>query len=154
MYVTIDEYDSSLMTSLSNQLLWSSMRRNENKDSKQENSEKIENQFKRFFSCLKEANKNDVYAFVTGISPLCLSEFTSEWNHYLTISNKEEFAELYGLTREDIAKGIKMIQPPIPEDVQELLLKYCDYYDGYYFHPRQKFPLFNPGRIIYFLDEV
>jgi hypothetical protein len=142
------------MVALSNQLLWDSMRRNKNKDSKQEDSEKIESQLKRFFSSLKEANKKDVYAFVTGISPLCLNEFTSGWNHAVTISNMEEFAELYGLTQEDIAKGIKMIQPPIPEDVQKELLKYCDYYDGYCFHPRQKYRLFNPGRIIYFLQQV
>lgn len=85
---------------------------------------------------------------------LLCAEFTSGWNHALTISNKEEFAELYGLTQEDIVKGIGMIQPPIPEDVRKMLLKYCDYYDGYCFHPLQKHPLFNPGRVVYFLQQV
>ena len=55
---------------------------------------------------------------------------------------------------EDITKGIKMIQPPIPSDVQGMLLKYCDYYDGYMFHPLQNHRIYNSGRILYFLQEV
>jgi len=154
MYVTIDEYDSSLMNSLSNQLLTGSMRINKDKDSKQEDSKKIENQFKRFFSSLKEANKGHVYAFITGISPLCLNEFTSGWNHATCISDYEEFAEMYGLVAEDVAKGIEMIKPPIPKDVQQMLINYCDRFDGYIFHPLQNVRLYNPGRIVYFLQQV
>jgi hypothetical protein len=145
--VTIDEYDSSLMSALSNTLLV------DNLSVKQE-SGKIESQFRRFFSCLKEANKSEVYTFVTGVSPLCLTEFTSGWNHATRISDMEEFADLYGFTQEDILQGIKMIQPSIPKQIQQMLLKHCDCYDGYLFHPRQKQRLFNCGRVTYFLQQV
>jgi len=155
MYVTIDEYDTSLMEVFSNQILVNSMKiKKENKDPKVEESEKIESQFKRFFSSLKEANKGDVNVFVTGVSPLCLTEFTSGWNHFETISNDEDFAELYGLTEKDIRKGIEMIKPSIPKDIQEKLISYCDFYNGYCFYPEQKNRLFNPGRIVYFLKKV
>jgi hypothetical protein len=139
------------MKALSNQLLVQSMRVKK----EQEESEKMESQFQRFFSSLKEANSKDVYAFVTGISPLCLTDFTSGWNHAVTISSREDYADLYGLTHQDIEKGIAMIQPAIPSNVGTMLLDYCkDHYDGYFFHPNQTKELYNPGRIVYFLHIV
>lgn len=115
---------------------------------------KIESQFKRFFSSLKEANKSDIYVFVTGVSPLCLTEFTSGFNHSYRISDTEQFAELYGFTEEDISRGLDMIQPPIPQETKRELLRHCDIYDGYRFHKRQNIRLFNSGRILYFLAQV
>jgi Predicted AAA-ATPase len=146
LYVIIDEYDSPLMNVLSKELLVNGMKSKE--------GEEIENQFKRFFSLLKEANKRNVVVFVTGVSPLCLTEFTSGWNHATRISDFQEFAGLYGFEQKDIVKGIQMIRPPIPDDVVQMLVKYCDCYDGYKFDHRQTERLFNPGRILYFLNNI
>ena len=123
-----------------------------NKDSNQDSS-KIEHCFKRFFTFLKTATAGQVYVFVTGISPLCLTEFTSGWNHATRISDMPIFADMYGFTINEVKQGIGMIQG-IPKEVQDLLLKYCEIYDGYSFHPLQQEHIYNPGRILYFLQQV
>ena len=63
----------------------------------------------------------------------------------------EQFADLYGLTLEDVEKGLQLIQPPLPKDVVEMLVKHCD---GYQFHSNQKVCLFNSGQVVYFLAMV
>ncbi len=142
------------MQSLSNQLLVSALG-NKVDDAKQVTSEKIESGFRRFFSCLKEANKGEVYTFVSGVSPLCLNEFTSGWNHAIRISDKAGFSGLYGLEESDVKVGLDMIAPPIPKDLKEMLLEHCrKSYDGYCFHADGSSGLFNPGRIMYFLGNV
>jgi len=117
-------------------------------------SNRVENKFKRFFSSLKEANKKEVYAFVTGVFPLRLNEFTSGWNHAKTISDDWSYAEMYGFTEDDVRKGLKMIEPQLSDEVQTSLMEHCKIYNGYAFHYRQKSRLFNPCRIMYFLDSV
>jgi hypothetical protein len=146
MLVTIDEYDTSLMRMAWDSELHHSM--NQRSD--------IDNAFKRFFSSLKLSNKYNVNVFVTGVSPISLTSYTSGWNHATNLSDFREFAGLYGFQIDDIERGLDLIQPPLPPSFVRKFVKYCEKFNGYRFHPSQpeESRIFNPGRIMFLLRRI
>jgi hypothetical protein len=144
--VTIDEYDASIMRIAWNPDFYRSTTHNP----------EIENSFKRFFSSLKKANKKKVSVFITGVSPISLTTYTCGWNHATNISQLPQFVDLYGFNVTDIERGLRMIQPPLPESIIKKTLDYCTVFNGYRFHPYQpdNSRIFNPGKIVSFLMKL
>jgi hypothetical protein len=90
LYVIIDEYDISLNSTLSTLL----------KVKKQENQI-----FKSFFSVLKEACQSyNTKVFITGVTPLVLSELSSGFNIAFPLNLDINFCSMYGFTQEDVKR--------------------------------------------------
>jgi hypothetical protein len=142
--VTIDEYDTCITNAaVSNTDFYKSA-----------SSEEIQSTFKSFFRLLKSANKRGVHAFITGVSPISLNDFTSGWNHAIKISDRAAFAGMYGFTEKDNVRALDMFQPALPDQLKTMLLEHCEQFNGYLFHPDQKDRIFNPGRVMFFFDNV
>lgn len=80
--------------------------------------------FQRFFSAIKRAlaafkdlaTSHGVRMVVTDIVPVALTEFAgSGANNFWRIDGTPPFKYLYGLTADEVQRGIAMIQPPLPE---------------------------------------
>jgi hypothetical protein len=108
LYVLVDEYDASINEALGNIELVKSLQSNPKEA--QEKTKKIESKFKQYFSRLKEASqKKGAYVFVTGVTPLALTEFTSGFNDARDITLEREFAEMYGFTEEEVKEQLSFI---------------------------------------------
>ncbi len=115
---------------------------------------RMEKIYAEFFSKIKTACDNNVArCFVTGVTPLALTEFTSGFNIAMHISTDLEFASLYGFTEADVRNGLSRLhlQQNIVDNIVE---SWKRDHNGYYFDPRQKIALYNPTRVLHGLGQL
>ena len=120
IYILIDEYDASINEALGNMDLVKGLQTKQTEESK-EKITKIESKFKQIFSNFKEASeKKGAYVFVTGVTPLALTEFTSGFNNAYDISLDKNFNEMYGFTEEEVESLLNFT----PETLRKGILNY------------------------------
>ena len=113
MYILIDEYDNAVNKALGDaksalyQNLYVEPRQELIKKQKQDIAT-TNSIFRRFFPEIKSqiANNAAGRVFITDVAPIALNDFTSGFNIAEQITHDERFAELCGLTNEDIRSGL------------------------------------------------
>ena len=150
IYILVDEYDSSINSALGNKELTSRLRVN---DEFSRPIKQIESKFKLIFSRFKEALQNpNVRIFITGVTPLVLTEFTSGFNVAFDITTDFRFDELYGFREEQVRDGLNNLKLLNNSMKDEIIRIWRAKDNGYRFSHEQKNALFNPTKILYSLN--
>ena len=148
IYLLIDEYDN-----FANEVLMTGRR--------QDFYESLlygEGILKTLFKAVKAgANRGIDRVFITGVSPIVLSDMTSGYNVGEDIYLKPEFNDLCGFTEVEIATTLQQLAAENPqrdwsEDKALELMR--TFYDGYRFATKAKDRIYNPTLSLYFLKSL
>jgi len=93
-------------------------------------------------------------AFFTGVAPQAFSDGLSSLNMVKDLTFDSSFEDLFGLSADDVSRGLGMITHLTAEQRTEHLEQMRVQYDGYRFVRTQKEPLFNPQYVLYYLDHL
>ena len=148
IYLLIDEYDN-----FANELLMVGR--------KQTDYERLlygEGELKRLFKAVKAGAARGIdRVFITGVSPVVLSDMTSGYNVGEDIYLKADFNDLCGFTETEIADALEQLATEVtdrdwtPSEALELMRTY---YNGYRFAMRAQERLYNPTLSLYFLKNL
>jgi hypothetical protein len=150
MYLLIDEYDN-----LANKVLMSGQVKSRQR---YEALVKGEGVFKTLFSAVKSATSGFGLdrTFITGVSPVVMSDITSGYNIAENIYLKPQFNDLCGFLEEEIASTLEQLVAEChleKEKVHSVLETMRTFYDGYTFNWRVNQLVYNPTLTIYFFKE-
>nr|VFK23502.1 MAG: Predicted AAA-ATPase [Candidatus Kentron sp. MB]VFK27904.1 MAG: Predicted AAA-ATPase [Candidatus Kentron sp. MB]VFK74458.1 MAG: Predicted AAA-ATPase [Candidatus Kentron sp. MB] len=152
LYLIIDEYDN-----FANEVMASQIR---GIDRYQElvGGEGI---IKTFFKVIKASagGRGLDRVFITGVSPVVLSDITSGYNVVKDITGIDEYHDLCGFTGEELDDILTRVMEGCPEAWQaperqvEVLSMLRTFYNGYRFGTEEHYPLvYNPTLVLYFFD--
>lgn len=115
--------------------------------------------FKRLFKWVKAAmaGKGIDRLFITGVSPLVLSDITSGMNVTESITLYRELNALCGFTEEeveDLLQELHAERDKPPWSVAETLDMLCTWYNGYRFSANATEAVYNPTLVLYFLKHL
>jgi hypothetical protein len=148
LYLLIDEYDN-----FANEVMISPLR---GTDRYQELVEG-EGTLKTFFKAVKagaEGNGID-RVFLTGVTPVVLSDITSGYNVAKDLTHLDEYHDLCGFTAGELAAALAEVLAArgLPEtDAPGILDLVRAFYNGYRFGEGENPLLYNPTLALYFLD--
>jgi hypothetical protein len=148
LYLLIDEYDN-----FANEVL---MGRREESRKRYENLLYSEGELKTVFKAVKSATKGMGLdrAFITGVSPVVMSDITSGHNIAENISLIPAFSDLCGFREKEIAAPLSRIASECrlsKEKEAEVSDMIRTFYNGYRFGYRTGEPVYNPTLVLYFL---
>ena len=148
LYLLIDEYDN-----FANEVL---MARQLGGEKRYEDLIKGEGMLKTLFKVVKAATEGEGIdrVFITGVSPVVMSDVTSGFNIADNIYLEPEFNDLCGFTESEILSVLQQVvrecgQPAAKAD--ELLAMLRTFYNGYCFSLRSREFIYNPTLALYFL---
>ncbi|QEP42689.1 hypothetical protein D5085_05810 [Ectothiorhodospiraceae bacterium BW-2] len=149
LYLLIDEYDN-----FANEVL---TRRDKGRESYHELVES-EGVIKTVFKAVKAATDGLGLerVFITGVSPVVMSDITSGYNVAKNISQRPRFARLCGFTGEEVMQLNQQIalECELPEGAAEEAMSLMqNFYNGYRFSGADTTRLYNPTLCLYFWDE-
>lgn len=128
IYLLVDEYDSLINDYLEpHNTTW--------------DGTAVERTFKSFWSTVKSLlgpTKGISRAFITGISPLSLTDNDSGFNVAVNLSFDDEVAGLCGLTHTDIKAALKEVCGSDLEAYHKHLSVMTEFFDGYHFCNQKK----------------
>jgi hypothetical protein len=148
LYLLIDEYDN-----FANELMMAPPNANPNREAALRAGESA---LKAVLKVVKAASAGGGLdrAFLTGISPVILTDITSGYNVARNIYLRREFHDLCGFTETEIAAVLTQLgedcQWPV-EKVTEALATMRQFYNGYRFSEDGQAPVYNPTMALYFL---
>ena len=136
--VLVDEYDKSML------------------ESDKENLDEMRKTFKAVFANLKSADEHLKFVFVTGITRFTKVSIFSELNNLKDISLTERYAEICGLTQEEIKKTFEPEIEALADEneltVEDALCELEKMYDGYHFY-KKGVGLYNPFSVLNALND-
>ncbi len=94
--------------------------------------------------------------FITGVSPVVLSDVTSGYNVAQNIYLKPQFNDLCGFGEAEIEETLDKIGQSCdfpPEKVAEALAMMRSFYNGYCFAPGEERLIYNPTLALYFMED-
>jgi hypothetical protein len=94
--------------------------------------------------------------FITGVSPVVMSDITSGYNIAEDMFFEPEFADLCGFREEEVAATLREIAETCGMDApkaEEALAMMRIYYNGYNFIPRRMDFIYNPTLCLYFFKQ-
>jgi len=148
VYLLIDEYDN-----FANEVL---MGRELGGEKRYKDLIKGEGMLKTLFKVVKAATEGEGIdrVFITGVSPVVMSDVTSGFNIADNIYLEPEFNDLCGFTESEILSVLQQVvrecgQPAAKAD--ELLAMLRTFYNGYCFSLRSREFIYNPTLALYFL---
>ena len=111
-----------------------------------------------FFKMVKSSTGGAMFdrVFITGVSPVVLSDITSGYNIAEDIFFEPEFGDLCGFQQEEVAKTLGDIAAGCgfgEEKASEALEMMRTYYNGYNFIPRGRRVVYNPTLCLYFFKQ-
>ena len=111
-----------------------------------------------FFKMVKSSTGGAMFdrVFITGVSPVVLSDITSGYNVAEDIFFEPEFGDLCGFRQEEVAKILNDIATDCglgEEKASEALEMMRTYYNGYNFVPRGQRVVYNPTLCLYFFKQ-
>ena len=116
----------------------------------------IANTVRAFWSKVKSATTDEyciTKVFITGITPLLLSDMYSGFNIAQNISFYPNFATICGLTTDDVVALLKLLYKEDEEMVKEHLAKLQYYTNGYHFSNTKSVPkVFNTDTVMWYLQ--
>ncbi|MDM8515420.1 AAA family ATPase [Desulfobacterales bacterium HSG16] len=147
IYLLIDEYDN-----FANQVMMSISR------TQQERYNALvfeEGHLRTLFKVVKSGTSESLFdrIFITGVSPVVMSDITSGYNIGENIYLNTVFNDLCGFTGEEIENGIRAVVKNcnLKEEEKACTLNMMrTYYNGYKFAPDADQPVYNPTLAIYF----
>ncbi len=115
-----------------------------------------EGSLKAIFKSVKSASSGDGLerVFITGVSPVLMSDITSAYNVAENIYLRPEFNDLCGFRESEIASALTQIATRchFPKaKAQQALVVMQTFYNGYCFSHRSQQFLYNPTLALYFL---
>jgi hypothetical protein len=148
LYLLIDEYDN-----FANELMMGSREISQSRYQALLSGEGI---LKTVFKAVKAASSGEGLerVFLTGISPVVLSDITSGYNIADNIYLFREFNDLCGFSEPEIANALTQVVKAChlpPERAREALALMRTFYDGYCFYYSGKEFIYNPTLALYFL---
>jgi hypothetical protein len=149
LYLLIDEYDN-----FANELM---MGNREISKSRYEALLTGEGTLKVLFKAVKYAasGRGLERVFITGVSPVVLSDMTSGYNVAQNIYLEPEFNDLCGFQETEIQQVLNQIvqacQLPV-EKAKETLSMMRNFYNGYCFSPHEEQFIYNPTLALYFFQ--
>ena len=114
-----------------------------------------EGPLRTLFNVVKSSASESIFdrIFITGVSPVVISDITSGYNIAENIYLRHQFNDICGFTDNEIEKVLKAIAKECDfsqADIQEALKLMKTYYNGYKFsHKSDKF-VYNPTLSMYF----
>nr|VFJ58102.1 MAG: Predicted AAA-ATPase [Candidatus Kentron sp. FW] len=152
LYLLIDEYDN-----FANEVMASQMR-GQDRYRELVGGEGI---IKTFFKIVKASagGRGLDRVFITGVSPVVLSDITSGYNVVKDITGIDEYHDLCGFTGEELDNILTRVLEGCPEEwrgperCSEVLAMLQTFYNGYRFGTEEHYPLlYNPTLVLYFFD--
>jgi hypothetical protein len=149
VYLLIDEYDN-----FANTIMMSPA-------GKKHDYEKLvreEGILRTLFKAVKALTSKDMFdrVFITGVSPVVLSDITSGYNIAKSIYFEPDFNDLCGFKQEEVRAEIETIvieKNLDKESIKDALNIMKTYYNGYLFSSEADEFIYNPTMCIYFLEE-
>ncbi|MDG4583867.1 MAG: AAA family ATPase [Candidatus Competibacter sp.] len=95
--------------------------------------------------------------FITGVSPVVLSDITSGYNIAKSLSQRPEFQDLCGFTAEEVQATLARIgaeQHLSAEQIDEAFALMRVFYNGYCFSSRHPALIYNPTLALYFWEAL
>jgi hypothetical protein len=151
LYLLIDEYDN-----FANELMMAPPNTNLSREATLRAGESA---LKAVLKVVKAASAGGGLdrVFLTGISPVILTDITSGYNVARNIYLRREFHDLCGFTETEIATVLTQLgedcQWPA-EKVTEALATMRQFYNGYRFSEDGQAPVYNPTMALYFLQTM
>ncbi len=144
----IDEYDN-----FANEVLMGSLPKSQER---YERLIKGEGMLKTIFKAVKDGmeGRGVDRVFITGVSPVVMSDLTSGFNVAENISLLPQFGDLCGFRESEIADVLARVGEDrglSPEKTDEALYMVRTFYNGYRFSYSAARPLHNPTLVLYFL---
>ena len=118
---------------------------------------KTDGPLKTLFKAIKSGTNSDGFdkTFITGVSPIVMSDITSGYNIAKNKYLDRRFHMLCGFTDDEIKQCLKQIcsecdlEPDMADQAYDLMKSY---YNGYRFSIKAKDYLYNPTLCLYFLE--
>ena len=148
LYLLIDEYDN-----FANELM---IGHRPTEESRYQAILSGEGVMKTLFKAIKAAGNGQGLGrvFITGVSPVAMSDLTSAYNVAENIYLLTQFNELCGFREEEIARILSEIikECDLPQaETEKALLTMRTFYNGYCFSPDTEQHVYNPTLALYFL---
>jgi hypothetical protein len=109
-----------------------------------------EGPLKTLFKTVKSSTSDSIFdrMFITGVSPVVMSDVTSGYNIAEQISLKPRFNALCGFTETELSETLSDLEAPLGETALDLMRAY---YNRYQFSFGAKEAIYNPTLALYFL---
>lgn len=137
--VLVDEYDKPLLQALLNENLLEEYRRI----------------LKAFYGVLKSADRYLRFVFLTGVTKFAQVSVFSDLNQLNDISMKLPYAEICGITKDELLQTftpeLKRLSQKVGTSLEQVIDKMEQHYDGYHFHPAGA-GMFNPFSLLNAFD--
>jgi len=150
IYLMIDEYDNFANTVMMLPTL----------DSRDRYTALVHDEgvLRTFFKMVKSSTGGVMFdrVFITGVSPVVLSDITSGYNIAEDIFFEPEFGDLCGFREHEVEKTLGDIAAGCglgEEKASEALNMMRTYYNGYNFVPRGRVVVYNPTLCLYFFKQ-
>ena len=148
IYLLIDEYDN-----FANQVLMGVAHDNRKR---YEALVFEEGSLRTLFKAIKASTSESLFdrIFITGVSPVVMSDITSGYNIAENIYSEPEFNDLCGFTHEDVEKAVREVVESCglqSEHAMEAIHLMETYYNGYKFSPDANETVYNPTLALFFL---
>jgi len=150
LYVLIDEYDN-----FANEVMISPVR---GADRYQELVQG-EGTIKTFFKAIKDGAEQGHIdrTFLTGVSPVVLSDITSGYNIASDLSVDRDYHDLCGFNADELRAALEtvaVVQGFDAAQVETALALMRDFYNGYRFSIQREERVYNPTLALYFLQHL
>jgi hypothetical protein len=151
LYLLIDEYDN-----FANELMMAPSNANPHREAALRAGESA---LKAVLKVVKAASAGGGLdrVFLTGISPVILTDITSGYNIAQNIYLDSEFHDLCGFTETELATVLTQLGQECgwsPDTVTEALATMRQFYNGYRFSEESQAPVYNPTMALYFLHHL
>lgn len=151
LYLLIDEYDN-----FANEIAMGGERSDAERYTKMVTGDGVlKTVFKNVKAAMGEGRLDRV--FVTGVSPMLLSDLTSGFNTATDISLERQMHDLCGFTEAEVAQLVQQVgrnEGFSAEQSEQMLQLMRIFYNGYAFRPDAKETIYNPTLALYFLEKV
>ncbi len=150
LYLLIDEYDN-----FANEVM---MGTGEITQSRYKALLSAEGSLKAIFKTVKSASSGDGLerVFITGVSPVLMSDITSAYNVAENIYLEPQFNELCGFRESELVPVLTQIAAECelpPQKAIEALTMMQSFYNGYSFNEQANEFIYNPTLALYFLKQ-
>jgi hypothetical protein len=150
VYLLIDEYDN-----FANTVMMGVQRSSEGR---YEALVHEEGPLRTFFKAIKSSTSGSMFdrVFITGVSPVVISDITSGYNIAKNVYLEPEYNDLCGFRQAELEDVIKKIVDECgleKEKIQEAVDMMQTYYNGYTFSYSADESVYNPTLSIYFLEQ-
>jgi len=103
-----------------------------------------------FYEVLKEGTESIVERlFITGVSPLTIDSLSSGFNIASNLTNDYLFHDMLGFREEEVIELLKQLGFT-DQALTDILQRIRAWYDGYRFHKKVTYGLYNPDMVLYF----